>query len=107
MLGLRSNPGNARFGMPLRLTRQPECYYQSDCKERRQIRDISEITKLSTPEKILLVEDLWDNIASDESVVLVPQRHRDELDKRLKSYELGPGILLSLEELRAKIESGK
>ena len=34
--------------------------------------DIHEITKLSTPEKILLVEDLWDSIASDESAVPVP-----------------------------------
>jgi len=34
--------------------------------------DIREIAKLSTPEKILLVEDLWDSIASDESAVPVP-----------------------------------
>ena len=71
------------------------------------ISDIPEITKLSTPEKILLVEDLWDNIASDESVVPVPQSHMDELDKRLKKYELGPGNLLSFEELRTRIESRK
>ncbi len=71
------------------------------------ISDIPEITKLSTPEKILLVEDLWDNIASDESVVPVPQSHMDELDKRLKRYELGPGNLLSFEELRTRIESRK
>ena len=71
------------------------------------ISDIPEITKLSTPEKILLVEDLWDNIASDESVVPVPLSHMDELDKRLKRYELGPGNLLSFEELRTRIESRK
>lgn len=72
-----------------------------------RISDIPEITKLSTPEKILLVEDLWDNIASDESVVPVPQSHMDELDRRLKRYELGPGNLLSLEELRIRIENKK
>ncbi len=72
-----------------------------------RISDIPEITKLSTPEKILLVEDLWDNIASDESVIPVPQSHMDELDKRLKSYELDPGNLLSFEELRTRIESRK
>jgi hypothetical protein len=37
-----------------------------------RVSDISEIKKLSTPEKILLVEDLWDSIASDESAVPVP-----------------------------------
>ena len=69
--------------------------------------DIPEITKLSTPEKILLVEDLWDSIASDESVVPVPQSHKEEFDRRLKRYESTPGTLLSLEELRTRIERRK
>ncbi|MCC7201111.1 MAG: addiction module protein [Nitrospirae bacterium] len=58
-----------------------------------RITDIPEISKLSTPEKILLVEDLWDAIALDESGVPVPQSHREELDRRLKKY--GPsGIVV-------------
>lgn len=69
--------------------------------------DIPEITKLTTAEKILLVEDLWDSIASDESVVPVPQSHLEELDNRLKKYESAPGNLLSLEELRANVERRK
>ncbi|MDO9229102.1 MAG: addiction module protein [Syntrophales bacterium] len=69
--------------------------------------DISEIKKLSTPEKILLVEDLWNSIASDESEVPVPQSHMEELDIRLKGYEAAPGNLLSLEALRTKIERRK
>jgi len=69
--------------------------------------DIHEITKLSTPEKILLVEDIWDSIASDESDVPVPQSHMKELDRRLKRYGSSPGTLLSLEELRTRIEKRK
>jgi putative addiction module component (TIGR02574 family) len=69
--------------------------------------DIREIAKLSTPEKILLLEDLWDSIASDESAVPVPQSHMEELDRRLKRYESSPGTLLSLEELRTRIERRK
>ena len=42
-----------------------------------QVSDIPEITKLSTPEKILLIEDLWDSIASDESAVPAPQSHME------------------------------
>jgi len=53
-----------------------------------RISDIPEIARLSTPEKILLVEDLWDSIASDESSVPVPQSHMEELDRRLKSMSL-------------------
>lgn len=72
-----------------------------------RVKDLPEISKLSTSEKILLVEDLWDSISSNESDVPVPESHRAELDKRLKRYESAPGALLSLHELRAKIEKRK
>ena len=38
-----------------------------------QMKDIPEIARLSTPEKILLVEDSWDSIARGESDVAIPQ----------------------------------
>ena len=69
--------------------------------------DIPEIARLSVPEKILLVEDLWDSIATDEAAVPMPQSHREELDRRLERYEVNPGNLLSLEELQRRIEGGK
>jgi putative addiction module component (TIGR02574 family) len=72
-----------------------------------RVSDIPEIARLSTPEKILLVEDLWDSIASDESSVPMPQSHMEELDRRLRSYESNPGNLLSLEELQTAIERRK
>ncbi len=72
-----------------------------------RVADIPEIEKLSTPEKVLFVEDLWDNIAVDESNVLIPHSHREELDKRLRRYKSHPGNLLSLEELQGRIELRK
>ena len=69
--------------------------------------DIPEIANLSTPEKILLVEDLWDSIAADQSDMPVPQSHIGELDRRLRRYESNPGNLLSLEELQAGIAKRK
>ena len=70
-----------------------------------RVTDIPEIAQLSTPAKILLVEDLWDIIALDESSVPVSQSHREELDRGLRNYESAPGNLLSLEELQGRIES--
>ena len=72
-----------------------------------KLNDIPEIAKLSAPEKILLVEDLWDSISLDESDVPVPQSHIDELDRRLKKYKSAGGRLLTVEELQAKIEKRK
>ena len=69
--------------------------------------NIPEITRLSLPEKILLVEDLWDSIILDESSVPIPQSHIKELDRRLKSYESNPGNLLSLDDLQGMIERRK
>ena len=69
--------------------------------------DLPEIVKLSTPEKILLVEDLWDSIVSDESTVPIPQSHMEELDRRVKRHESSPGNLLTLDELRTRIEKRK
>ena len=90
--------------------RSQKCYYLDNYKERRltmRVGDIPEISKLSTPEKILLVEDLWDSIASDESVVPVPPSHMKVLDRRFKNYQSDPGNLLSFEELQGRIERRK
>jgi putative addiction module component (TIGR02574 family) len=72
-----------------------------------RVADIPEINALSTSEKILLVEDLWDNIASNEYTVAFPDSHRKELERRLKKYKSAPGTLLSIEELQTKIERKK
>jgi putative addiction module component (TIGR02574 family) len=72
-----------------------------------RIADIPEITKLSTAERILLVEDLWDSIATDESAVPVPKSHGAELDLRLNAFRSSPGVLLSLEDLQARIQKRK
>ena len=72
-----------------------------------RIVDIHEIDSLSTSEKILLVEDIWDRITVDESSVPVPQSHKEELDRRLRRYKSHPGNLLSLEDLQGMIERRK
>ena len=69
--------------------------------------DIPQIEKLGVAEKILLVEDLWDSISSEESAIPVPESHMTELDRRLARHKSAPGELLSLDELRKRIESRK
>ena len=71
------------------------------------VSEIPEVAALSTPEKILLLEELWDSIASDEGSVPVPQSHKDELDRRLARHGSHPGNLLSLDELQDRIARGK
>ena len=72
-----------------------------------RLTDIPEIMNMSTSEKILFVEDLWDIISIDEDNIPVPQSHKDELDRRLKRYNTDRGTLLSLSELQDRIEKRK
>jgi putative addiction module component (TIGR02574 family) len=45
------------------------------------------LRKLPLNERIRLVEDLWDSIASDQNALLLSQDQRSELDRRLDAYE--------------------
>ena len=62
--------------------------------------EVAEISNLSTPEKILFLEDLWDSISLNEEEIAIPDSHKAELDRRLEKYLASPGELLTLEELQ-------
>ncbi|MBP7050422.1 MAG: addiction module protein [Phycisphaerae bacterium] len=69
--------------------------------------DVPELARLSIPERILFLEDLWESIVSEASSVPMPQSHCAELDRRLAKHERSPGELLTLDELRHRIETQK
>lgn len=71
------------------------------------VRDIPEITRLSVPEKILLVEELWDSIAAEGENIPVPKSHIKELERRYETSKKHPGDLLSLEELQSRVARRK
>jgi len=48
---------------------------------------INELTQLNKNEKLLLVEALWDSIASDPEGVEVPDQHKSILEQRLQTLQ--------------------
>ena len=58
-----------------------------------------EISELGLSEKLLLVEDIWDSIASDNSEIPMPVWQNEELDKRYKEYKEGKLGLHDWEEV--------
>ena len=48
---------------------------------------IDHLRTLSIVERIRLVEDLWDSIASDQAALSLADEQRAELDRRLDAYE--------------------
>lgn len=45
------------------------------------------ISQLSTDEKILLVEEIWDSVAAEQENVSIPDFHKEILEERLKTLE--------------------
>lgn len=63
--------------------------------------------ELSVAEKILLVQDLWDEIArTPQSVVLTPAQ-REEAERRLTEHEANPQPCSSWEEIKLRLESSR
>ena len=52
-----------------------------------QIKD--EINRLELSEKLLLVEDIWDSIATSNAEIPMPEWQKQELDRRYKEYKEG------------------
>jgi putative addiction module component (TIGR02574 family) len=46
--------------------------------------------RLSIPERIQLVEDMWDTIASQADVVELTEEEKTLLDERLNAYHQNP-----------------
>ena len=63
---------------------------------------INELSQLNKNEKLLLVEALWDSIASDPEEVDVPDHHKSILEQRLKTLEEDKKNGSSWKEVRQK-----
>ena len=50
----------------------------------------ADVLELSVPERIELVEDIWDNIAAAPDSIPLTNAQREELDGRLDSYHQNP-----------------
>ncbi|MGR3317606.1 MAG: addiction module protein [Candidatus Anammoxibacter sp.] len=64
---------------------------------------IPELEKLSNPEKLLLVNELWDSISSQEDALPVPESHKKILDERLRDHEENPEQGHTWKEVKSRI----
>ena len=59
---------------------------------------------LSVSEKILRVQDLWDEIARSPENVEVTPAQLEELERRLQKHDRDPGNYATWEEIRRELE---
>ena len=62
-----------------------------------------DILSLSVPERILLVEDIWDSIAEFPEEVTLTSAQKQELDLRLDAYHRDPDAGAPWSEVRKRI----
>lgn len=63
---------------------------------------LNELSRLNKSEKLLLVEALWDSIASDPNEVEVPDHHKTIIEERLKTLDQDQQSGSSWEDVRQK-----
>lgn len=63
------------------------------------------VLSLSVPERIQLIEDIWDTVAEVPEEVTMTDAQRVEIDRRLDAYHQNPDEGASWEVVRERIRS--
>jgi putative addiction module component (TIGR02574 family) len=58
---------------------------------------------LPVPERVQIVEDLWDSIARSNADVPIPQWQKDELDRRKQNFLCNPNAAQTWNEVKRDI----
>ena len=65
----------------------------------------ADFLSLSVPERIILVEDIWDSVSEVPDAVVLTEEQKSELDRRLDAYHKNPSEGSPWSDLRARIRS--
>lgn len=67
----------------------------------------TKLSELPVDERIKLVEELWDSIASDQDALPLTKEQKAELDRRLDAYEIdrndGRLAAIAIADIRNKL----
>lgn len=63
----------------------------------------ADILELSVAERIQMVEDIWDSIATVPEAVTLSEDQKLELDRRLEAYHLNPDLGDPWNEVKERI----
>jgi len=64
---------------------------------------LSDILKLSVPERIQLVQDVWDSIAVIPEPLDFTEEEKQEFDRRVEAYRKNPDSAIPWEQVRARL----
>ena len=61
------------------------------------------IDRLGIEERLTLVEEIWDSIASDSNSVPLTDAQRSELDRRIADHEKDPNDVIAWHDAKSSI----
>jgi putative addiction module component (TIGR02574 family) len=68
--------------------------------------DLTQFDGLTLPQKLQLVEDLWDHIAESAATIPIPDWQKEELDRRERSDLANPTAGIPWDEVKRQIRAG-
>ncbi|MBI5599702.1 MAG: addiction module protein [Deltaproteobacteria bacterium] len=63
--------------------------------------------KLSIPERIQLVEDIWDTVADEPEAIELTEEEKRRIDERLEAYHRNPNLGSPWEDVYKRIVAKK
>jgi len=67
--------------------------------------NLSQFSHLTLPQKLELVEALWDDIAASPDELPIPGWQKEELDRREANLRANPDSVVSWEEAKRRIRN--
>jgi putative addiction module component (TIGR02574 family) len=67
--------------------------------------DHAELLELSVPDRLRLIEELWDSIASTPETIPVPEWHKDEVARRQENYLRNPHSAIPWDEAKERLRN--
>ncbi len=67
------------------------------------VKPTTDYRKLPIPERIQLVEDIWNSIAQDAKSLPLTDEQRDELDRRWAEHERDPSSAIPWDHVRSEL----
>jgi putative addiction module component (TIGR02574 family) len=69
--------------------------------------ELERLRHLPIEEKLLVVEELWDDIAASGEPFPLPQWHREEAERRASELDADPSIALTREDLWRRVDENR
>ena len=67
--------------------------------------DMDAIRRLSVPERVRLVQDIWDTLQPTAGELPLTAEQREVVDRRLEEHQADPSSALPWEEVKARLDS--